>query len=100
MTQTISKNLSDDNDDTLMDITITSGAPDLAIKFQSWQVKALLIESLIIVIGFVSVVVYNWLFNAGISPLLGVLVGAINGSLVTWCIVQADRARQSVSNDG
>ena len=94
MTQTISNGLSEDKNDALMDITVVSGPADLGINLHSWQVKALLIEVLIIVIGFVSVLGYNWLFNAGISPLLGVLVGAINGSLVTWCIMHTDRSRQ------
>ena len=95
MNQTISNGLAEDKNDTLMDITSVSGPVNLGINFRSWQGKALLIEALIILIGFVSVVGYNWLFNAAISPLLGVLVGAINGSLVTWCIMQTDRLRKS-----
>jgi hypothetical protein len=92
MNHYISKVPIEETADPLLDMTSQHGKPLLNLAFPKW--KALLIESVIIVIGFVSVVVYNWLFKASISPVLGVIVGAANGSLVAWCITRSEQVNQ------
>jgi len=72
-------------------ITPVSHPHNVAGLHVRWKIKALLIELSMIAVGFVSVVIYNWLFKASISPVLGILVGAINGGLVAWCIAHADQ---------
>jgi ABC-type cobalamin transport system permease subunit len=71
-----------------------AGISQLVLHFPNWKLKAILIESLIIVAGFICVLIYNWLFNAAISPLLGVVIGLVNGSLVAWCITHAEKITQ------
>jgi len=44
------------------------------------------IELSVTVLGCVSVIAYNGMFNTSISPVLGILAGAANGMFVVWCI--------------
>lgn len=92
MPYSMSKHLADKDVDHLIDLKLppVSTATPLMLHYPRWKIKALLIEALIIIFSFVSVVIYNYLFNAQISPVLGVIVGAVNGSLVVWCITHAD----------
>jgi len=94
MAQTITEALRDEGGEAPMERCAVqhSSMNQLVLHYPKWKMKAILIESIIIVFGFVSVVIYNSLFNATISPVLGVIVGAINGSLVAWCITHADQA--------
>lgn len=96
MNQTISKILSHGKDDVLSDIGTSQNSNDnpLVLPYSKGKIIALLIESLIIVLGFVSVVIYNWLQNASISPLLGAVVGAVNGSLIAWCITHENKSNK------
>ncbi|MET3106862.1 hypothetical protein AAKU67_002386 [Oxalobacteraceae bacterium GrIS 2.11] len=93
MNHTLSEVLTEEERSALLDSSITPvsrpvGVPGLHAR---WEIKALLIELAVIAIGLVSVVIYNWLFKASISPVLGVIVGAVNGSLVAWCVTRADQ---------
>jgi hypothetical protein len=92
MNHSISKILAEENADPLLDRTSSQRKPFFHLVLPKWQ--AVLIESFIIVIGFVSVVIYDWLFQAAISPVLGVIVGAANGSLVAWCLTRSDQTTQ------
>jgi uncharacterized integral membrane protein len=102
MAQTRSENLRDETGDALADrgAAQNSNVNQLVLHYPKWKIKAILIESLIIVFGFVSVVIYNFLFNSTVSPVLGVVIGAVNGSLVAWCITHADQTsiRNKVKN--
>jgi len=89
MNRSISKILVEEDADPLLDLASPQCKSRRYLVSPKW--KALLIESLIIVVGFVSVVVYNWLFKASISPVLGVIVGAANGSLVAWCATRSEQ---------
>ena len=66
----------------------------LKIPTLSWDVKTFFFQLAMIIIGYACVEIYNWLFKASIPPILGVITGAINGGLVTWCIARTGKQSQ------
>ncbi len=64
---------------------------------RKYVVTALLVELAVTVLGGVSVMAYNVLFNTSIPPWLGMLAGAVNGVLVAWCIALSEPGSQDLS---
>lgn len=58
-----------------------------------WTTRTVLIELLTVLAGLASVLLYNRLYDASISPLLGAVVGVINATLVGWCMEHGTVAR-------
>ena len=71
----------------------------LILKIPKWKIKTVVIEVLMLVVGFFCVVAYNWLFKASIPPVLGVIVGGINGTLVAWCVTATTAGNEKYLND-
>jgi hypothetical protein len=58
----------------------------MKLERMNWTPKTILIELLTLLAGLFSVIVYNRVFDDSIPPLLGIVVGAINATLVGFCI--------------
>ena len=51
-----------------------------------WQPRTVLVELLTLVAGLASVMLYNRPYGASIPAVLGIVIGAVNATLVGWCI--------------
>ncbi|PRC94554.1 hypothetical protein [Solimicrobium silvestre] len=92
MMQTISKMQAEDEENLLLAKARARAnyLDHLKLQMPKWNAKALCIELAIIVVCYACVAIYNWLFNASIPPVLGIITGAVNGCLVAWCITRTE----------
>lgn len=90
MDQTIVHLLAEHQSGMAPDLESAEARHYLVLKIPKWKIKAVAIELAVLLVGFICVLGYNWLFKASIPPVLGVIVGAINGTLVAWCVATGD----------
>lgn len=95
----IPKNLVEDQPDEAKAADRAEANNYLILKIPKWKIKTVVIEVLLLAVGFFCVVAYNWLFTASIPPVLGLIVGGINGILVAWCVTATTDGHEKFLND-
>ena len=94
MDQLIPTLLAEDRSGVLLEDDYLDPSQYLVLKIPKWKIKTVVIEVLMLFVGFFCVLTYNWIFKASIPPVLGVIVGGINGTLVAWCVTISTASRE------